>query len=223
MAQGILPDTSQPATIGDLNVDVMLEREVTFDSEITEYPVEDGFPVSDHVTRKPMKLSLTVVCTPTPVVGNASQSRMNDVANAIQKMYKAAEPITVKTADAIYENMVLTHAPLPLSVSNGYCYKMQVDLVQVRKAQAKSEDVPEGSTASEASAMSGTTEKDMGQASQQNIGTGFETIENTSVVEVNTKPYDGSVGGNINTGMEQTAMMAAEMIVGNLVGRAWRA
>lgn len=219
---GILPDATQPATIGDLQVDVILEREVSFDSEVTEYPVEDGFPISDHVTRRPMTLTMTVICTPTPVSGSADPSRMNDVANAIQNMYKKAEPLTVTVPDAIYENMMLTHAPLPRNVQDGYCYRMQVDFVQIRKAQAKSEEVPEGNTSNDASAMSGQTEKDIGQASQQNIGTGFQTTDNTSTSEINTKPYDRSAGGEINTGMEQTAMMAVEMLTGTLIGSGWR-
>lgn len=218
---GILPDATQKAKIGDLEVDVILERETSFDCEVTEYPVEDGFPISDHVTRRPMALTMTVVCTPTPVSGGASPSRMNEVANAIQNMYKKAEPLTVTVPDAIYENMILTHAPLPRNVQDGYCYRMQIDLVQIRKAQAKSEEVPEGDTAPEADAMSGETGKDMGQASQSNIGTGFETVENTS--SINTKPMDSSMGGEINTGMEQTAMAAVEMLTGSLIGSGWRA
>jgi len=218
---GILPDTTQPAKIGDLAVDVVISRETTFESQVTEYPVEDGFPISDHVTRNPMTLTMTVVCTPTPVNGSANPSRMNDVANAIQNMYKKAEPLTVTLPDAIYENMILTHAPLPRTVEDGYCYKMQIDLVQVRKAQAKAEEVPEGDTASEADAMSGETGKDAGQASQSNIGTGFETVENTS--SINTKPVDNANNGEINTGMEQTAMAAASMLQETLLGSSWRA
>ena len=64
---GILPPLVQPATIGDLSCDVVISRTTTFESEVTEYPVEDGFSISDHVTRKPLKLSLDVLFTPTPV------------------------------------------------------------------------------------------------------------------------------------------------------------
>ena len=63
----ITRDITEPATIADLKVDVVLSKETTFDSEVTQYPVEDGFPVADHVTRNPMQLTMEVVCTPTPV------------------------------------------------------------------------------------------------------------------------------------------------------------
>ena len=220
--QRIMPEITQQATIGDLKVDVVLERETVFDSEVTEYPVEGGFPVHDHVTRKPMKLSLLVVCTPTPVVGSPSQSRMNEVVNTIQNMYKAAEPVTVTLPDAIYRDMVMVHAPLPRNVKDGYCYRMQIDLVQIRKAKAKSEEIPEGNTSSDAGSMSGTSEKDTGAASQKDIGTGLKTVDNKATVEVNTAPQDKSAAGQIDTGKEQTASMAAQAIVSSLVGRLWR-
>lgn len=218
----IMPEITQQATIGDLKVDVVLERETTFDSEVTEYPVEGGFPIHDHVTRKPMKLSLLVVCTPTPVTGSPSQSRMNEVMNTIQSMYKAAEPVTVTLPDAIYRDMVMVHAPLPRTVRDGYCYRMQIDLVQIRKAKAKSEEIPEGNTSGEADSMSGTSEKDTGAASQKDIGTGLKTVDNTATVEINTAPQDRTTGGQLDTGKEQTANMVAQTLVACLVGRLWR-
>lgn len=209
--------TATPAKIGSLNCDVILEREATYDSRVTEYPVEDGFPISDHVTRNPLTLTMTVICTPTPLSG-AKPSRMNSVANAIKNIYKAGEPITVTVPDAIYENMVMTHAPLPRNVRDGVCYRMQLDFVQVRKAQAKTEEVPEGNTSSEASAMSGETGKDAGQASQVDIGAG---VDDTS--SINTKPLGNTNGGDFTTGYEQTATAAIEMIQNTMVGTSWRA
>ena len=87
----ITRDITEPATIADLKVDAVISKETTFDSEVTQYPVEDGFPVADHVTRNPMQLTMEVVCTPTPVTFfadlGANQNRLNEVTNAIMKIY----------------------------------------------------------------------------------------------------------------------------------------
>lgn len=212
----ITRDITEPATIGDLQVDVVVSKETTFDSEVTQYPVEDGFPVADHVTRNPMGLTMEVVCTPTPVTFfadlGANQNRLNEVTNAIMKIYNEGDPITVKTADAIYKDMVMTHAPLPRTVDDGLCYKMQLDFVHVRRVKPKTEDVPEGQTSSEAEGKAGESEKDGGTADQNDIGTGMTTVDNTATVEVDTSFQDYSNMGNILTGREITAYVCASVI-----------
>ena len=212
----ITRDITEPATIGDLQVDVVVSKETAFDSEVTQYPVEDGFPVADHVTRNPMALTMEVVCTPTPVTFfadlGANQNRLNEVTNAIMKIYNEGDPITVKTADAIYKDMVMTHAPLPRTVDDGLCYKMQLDFVHVRRVKPKTEDVPEGQTSSEAEGKAGESEKDGGTADQNDIGTGMTTVDNTATVEVDTSFQDYSNMGNILTGQEITAFVCASVI-----------
>lgn len=209
----LMQEITEPTTIGDLQVDAVLSKEVTLDSEATEYPVEDGFPVADHVTRKPMQLTMEVVCTPTPVqffdLLGINQNRLNEVANALQDIYNKAEPIKIKTADAIYTDMIMTHAPLPRKVEDGLCYRMQIDFVHVRRVKPKTEDIPEGQGSSEAEGKSGESEKDGGAADQNEIGTGMTTIDNTETVDIDTSFMDASNSGSIMTGNELTAYAAA--------------
>ncbi|WP_301860195.1 phage baseplate protein, partial [uncultured Megasphaera sp.] len=180
-SRGILPNVTEPAQIGPyLTVDVVMSRETKFDSEVSEYPVEDGFPIADHVTRKPMTLSLDVVFTPTPVthmqrfIGAHS---LNSVTNTLMQIYQAGEPVTIKMVDAIYTDMVMTSAPLPKNVDNGYCYRCQLEFTHVRRVVQRTEDVPEEYAQNDAAGKAGTTEKDGGAAFTSNIGTGLQTVE----------------------------------------------
>lgn len=228
----IMYEVKQPATIGDLQVDVILDRETTYDSDVTEFPVEDGFPIADHVERKPLRLSMTVVCTPTPVQWfkelGASSSRMNEVVAAIADIYKKAEPITITTPDAIYTDMVMLHAPLPRNVQDGYCYRMQLDFVHVRKAKQRTEQISPADTTGEASGSAGETEADAGAASQTDIGSGVKLVDNdagmyeTDLFPVDTDMSGKAVAGEIETRKEQTAHAAALAIMMSLVGMVWR-
>ena len=109
----VLPKLVEPAQIGDyLECDVILSRTTDFSAEVTEYPVEDGFSISDHCIRKPLKLQLEVLFTPTPVTWwNAAFGgklhTLNRVINAIMDIWKKGEPVTIKLVDAIYEDMTL--------------------------------------------------------------------------------------------------------------------
>lgn len=230
--QKIMQEVTQPATIGDLKVDAIIERETTYDSDVTEYPVEDGFPISDHVTRKPLKLTMTVICTPTPVQWfkemGASATRMNEVVEAIAEIYKKAEPITITTPDAIYKDMIMTHAPLPRNVTDGYCYKMQIDFVHVRKAKQKTEQISESNTEGEIQGSAGESEKDAGAASQTEIGSGVTLIKNesgtysTDLEVADTTSAGRTVDGAIETRKEQTAHAAAMAAINSLIGQLWR-
>lgn len=209
----------EKSKIGDLEVDAIIERTTNLNSDVTEYPVEDGFPISEHVTRQPITLSMTVVCTPTPVkAGDAdsdkSQPWTEDEVNTLQgtadklhEIYKKGEPIEITTPDAIYKDMVMTQAPLPRSVQDGVCYRMSLEFKHVRIVKEKTEDVSD-----EAKESAGETEKDAGSASQTEIGTGMETRDNQSVIKVqsNTAGYEAS--GVENTGSEITASTAAESV-----------
>ena len=228
----IMYDVTQPATIGDLKVDVILERETTYESDATEYPVEDGFPISDHVERKPLRLSLTVICTPTPVQWfselGASSSRMNEVVEKIAAIYQKAEPITITTPDAIYTDMIMLHAPLPRNVSDGYCYRMQLDFAHIRKAKRRTESVSENNTDGETQESAGETEKDAGSASQTEIGSGVTLVKNESgtysadLETADTSSAGKIVAGEIDTRKEQTAHAAATAVISALVGTVWR-
>ena len=204
---------SVPAKIGDnLEVDVLIDRQTTFDTEVTENPVEDGFPVSDHVTRKPMELTMTCVFTPTPVTyagRNSSNGRLAQVARELQEIYKKGEPLTVTLPDAIYPNMIMKRAPLTRSVQDGVAYRLQIDFVQVRIVKQKTAEVSEDESSAEASGMAGESEKDMGAANQQEIGTGMIVVDNESVISANTQAADYANAGDISTKKEFTANAAA--------------
>lgn len=52
---------------GVLVADMLAEAQITDASELTQYAIEDGSLISDHVIRQPRTLSLTLVQTETPI------------------------------------------------------------------------------------------------------------------------------------------------------------
>ena len=219
----ILPKLTQPAKIGDaLTCDVVISRETKFESGVTEYPVEDGFSVADHVIRKPMGLTLDVLFTPTPVTWFGSSfgatNSMNNVVNQIMDIYRKAEPITITLVDAIYTDMVMISAPLPRNVENGYCYKCQLSFKHVRRVVQRTEDVPQEYADNEAAGKAGATEKNGGAASQQDIGTGMVIVDpstnngKSQLPGMMTDSVDLSQYGSIGTGIEASAYIASSSL-----------
>lgn len=202
------------ATIGDnLTIDVLIDYETNYKSNATQYPVEDGFPVADHVTREPITLSMTALFTPSSLL-SPNPNKLENVQAAIEAIYKAGEPVTVVLPSAIYPNMLLTSAPLPRNVQNGICYKCNLQFTQVRRVTARTEDIPEDSASEEAKGSAGTTETDAGNASQTEIGTGVILASDS----IDTSAADYTAAGQIQTGKEITAQTATNAIKNTIAG-----
>lgn len=230
---GILPKLTQPAQIGDmLECDVILSRTTTFESEVTQFPVEDGFSISDHCIRKPMKLTLEVLFTPTPVTWflaalGGSRHSLNRVIDAVMDIWKKGEPVTIKLVDAIYTDMVMTSAPMPRRTEDGYCYKAILEFQHVRRVTQRTEDIPEDGCNADAKGKAGQTGKDGGMAATEEIGTGLQTIDPSTVndaesgdiwAQIATGNVDLSQFGAIGVGLEHTAAMATVSIAQSMGG-----
>lgn len=230
---GILPKLTQPAQIGDmLECDVILSRTTTFESEVTQFPVEDGFSISDHCIRKPMKLTLEVLFTPTPVTWflaalGGSRHSLNRVIDAVMDIWKKGDPVTIKLVDAIYTDMIMTSAPMPRRTEDGYCYKAILEFQHVRRVTQRTEDIPEDGCNADAQGKAGQTGKDGGMAATEEIGTGLQTIDPSTVndaesgdiwTQIATGNVDLSQFGAIGVGLEHTAAMATVSIAQSMGG-----
>jgi hypothetical protein len=146
-AQFLFVPPREPTKIGVIEVDVMIESEFNLESEVSEYPVEDGFVISDNVTQKPIKLSLVVMISPMPVTWyeNFKETAQDRVFNAVDELYwiwQRREPITIVTKLNVWENMVMTSCPIRRTKEDGIALKAAIDFVQIIKVDTKIEQIP---------------------------------------------------------------------------------
>lgn len=192
----------EPTKIGAIECDVLVELETTLASEVTEHPVEDGFPVHDHVIRKPVKLSMVVVISNSPVTwydrfGGPSPERMSDALVKFEEIYKTGQPITIVTSEKIYENMVMTDAKFRKSKENGRVLRVPLELTQIRKVQVRQVDIPPEYVHALTKGKAGETGKDAGTAAQTDIGTGGDgtNSSNNTTASKSKSILKGFLGG----------------------------
>ena len=215
--------TIVPATIGDLQVDCVVDHITSFDSSVTEHPIEGGFVIADHVSRQPMKLSVTVIITPTPVsyfriMGGSNPDRLGEASAYFEQVHLKGEPITIVLPDRICENMVMTSCPLPRNVQNGFCYRLGLEFTHVTIVSQKTEEIPEQNASGDAVGKAGATGTDAGASSQVNIGTGLIVRDNKKYLALNTNQIDLRNLGQIQTGIELTASRCAYSVYRSLGG-----
>lgn len=214
--------TIVPATIGDLQVDCVVDHVTTFNSQVTEHPIENGFVIADHVARQAMTLSLTVIITPTPVSYfrqlGANPDRLGEAIAYFEQLWLNGEPVTVTIPSGIYQDMVMTSCPLPRNVQNGFCYRVALEFKHVVIVSQKTEEIPEQNASGDAVGKAGATGTDAGASSQVNIGSGLIVRNNKNYIALNTNQIDLRNLGQIQTGIELTASRAAYSVYRSLGG-----
>ncbi|MBQ1760112.1 MAG: hypothetical protein IIZ94_10565 [Prevotella sp.] len=216
-------NTTVPATIGDMQVDCVIDHVTNFSSNVTEHPIEGGFVIADHVSRQAMKLSVTVVITPTPVsyfriMGGSNPDRLSEASAYFEQLHLNGEPITIVLPDRICENMVMTSCPLPRNVQDGFCYRLALEFTHVTIVSQKTEEIPEQNASGDAVGKAGATGTDAGASSQVNIGTGLVVRDNKNYLALNTNQIDLRNLGQIQTGIELTASRCAYSVYRSLGG-----
>ena len=214
--------TIVPATIGDLQVDCVVDHTTAFNSSVTEHPIEGGFVIADHIARQAMTLSLTVIITPTPVSYfrqlGSNPDRLGEAIAYFEQLWLNGEPVTVTIPSGIYQDMVMTSCPLPRNVKDGFCYRVALEFKHVVIVSQKTEEIPEQNASGDAVGKAGATGTDAGASSQVSIGSGLIVRDNKKYLAINTNQIDLRNLGQIQTGIELTASRAAYSVYRSLGG-----
>lgn len=105
-----------PTQIGVLTLDVTVEEEHHFDADVTEFPVEGGAVITDHVRLNPRRLTLTGFVTDTPLSSlglSLGRSRSASAFFALETMWQLRIPFVVVSQLRIYRNMVIESLSVP--------------------------------------------------------------------------------------------------------------
>lgn len=105
-------------TINGFAIDASLSEDHTFDNEITEYPIEDGSVITDHVRRKPTQVVIEGLVSDTPLetIAALREAGTKPSADALQELLGISddgEPVTIETSLQTYTQMMLLSLVIP--------------------------------------------------------------------------------------------------------------
>jgi hypothetical protein len=88
--------------IGELIIDLAQKQEINYSNKITEFPIEEGAYISDHVIVRPTKLVLqgSIVDNTFDIVGNVQQITNIFTGNIANNLLNAVKGVSVKQATA---------------------------------------------------------------------------------------------------------------------------
>ena len=132
-------------TIDGYSIDASVSEQHSFDSEVTEFPVESGSNITDNVRPKPIKITIEGVVSDTPI-GKIADLRFRDKILSdsddpfvpsedalahLLKVRDSREPVTVETSLKRFDSMVLTSLDIPRTSDTGHALKFTAAFQQV--------------------------------------------------------------------------------------------
>jgi hypothetical protein len=122
--------------INDFAIDAAITEDHTFESEVTEHPVETGADITDHARAKPVQISLEGIVSNTPIGAVADLRTEGTLPSAearalMRKIRDDREPITIVSTVRVYKNMMLLSLSESRSAETGEAYRFRATFKEV--------------------------------------------------------------------------------------------
>lgn len=129
--------------VDNFEIDAVVSEDVALDSDVTEYPVEEGANNADHFRPLPDAVMLDCIVSDTPigplatrraVSGLALLKPSDEVYSRLKAIREERRLVTVETGLDIYTNMALRGLSVPRSARDGKSIRFQAAFVKVLSA-----------------------------------------------------------------------------------------
>lgn len=129
--------------IGAIPLDCLLSERTQLDSRVTDYTVESGAIISDHIQKRPEVLNLTGTITAAGILvfGGGGRSKLIAAKDQFRTIHDQSVPITVVTGMDLYEDFALQS--LSISRDNGGVkYNIDCTLKHINTVKLQKTDIP---------------------------------------------------------------------------------
>jgi len=138
---------TRPASIGGVEFDVLVSSNETLSAEVPDYPVEDGFSVTDTIITKPKELNMTLYLSDNPVTWynrlGSGPGRVQMVEEQLRSLFAERKLLTVLTSTDRYQNMCITSVGIEKTKENGSGRGISVSMKQVSITGRQTAGVPD--------------------------------------------------------------------------------
>jgi hypothetical protein len=176
-------------SVGGVEIDVARLEDHTYESEVTQYPIETGASVSDFIRNRPERVTIQgfVSNSPVRILGGTLGSLVRGevpnnaelVFNQLVALHEAREPITIVTGVKTYESMAIERLTIPRDRDTGEAINFTIEAVKIIKAASVLVVLPNIDTTKAGSQGASTTDQGKQTAKTANE----QTTQKTSVLK----------------------------------------
>ena len=169
---GFLQVNPETFDVIEVELDASISESHKFTADVTDNPVEGGSVVSDHITLKPIELTIDGMITDSPIsfltgvvdVLSGGESRSQQGFDALIALRDSRQLFTVQTGLRAYENMAMTSLTIPRRADIGQALRFQMQVRQLTIVESETVDIPPEQVAA-ANADAAQSEADKGKQS----------------------------------------------------------
>lgn len=122
-----------------LDFDAVLQETDTDEAEITEFPVEEGLPTSDTIRRKPASVSLEVLLSDEPAIGEDAETGRADTAyRALLNAQQLGRAVALSGGRRRYPVMGIASIGMTRDAATAGVVRLAITLREVRAVRAES-------------------------------------------------------------------------------------
>lgn len=129
--------------IGGIPLDALLTEDTELTANVTNYPVEDGSSISDHITQEPERLAMSGVITAAGIIllGAGGRSKLIQAKEALRQIHEQRLPITLVTGMDIYTDYGMSNAKISRT-NQGEKLSITCEFQKIRKVALHQADIP---------------------------------------------------------------------------------
>lgn len=156
--------------IQSLDLDVVVSESHTLQNKITQFPVEEGSPITDHIRSQPDRLTMSCFITETPILqalqefetlerltSQAEQFSQLDSTKTLVSFLileelakgplddtgrRAPELLTVVSGLKVYTDMAIENVSIPRSQGTGASLRFTASFIKVRVVNSRTVELP---------------------------------------------------------------------------------
>ncbi len=142
------------STVGNLELDAVLDEGHSWEATVTTSPVEKGSDITDSIQMQPERLTVRGFVSDSPLVasatvagvvnGGAVGNRTQAVFELLRRLMEARELVTVYTKYRIYTDMAIKSVDIPRSPEVGEALEFTMEFVKVRLVSTQLVELPKG-------------------------------------------------------------------------------
>ncbi|MFZ7222726.1 phage baseplate protein [Avibacterium avium] len=153
-------------TIGVLELDALLTESTSLSSQITEYPVEDGTVISDHITQESERLSLSGVITGAGTLFNVGLGKYKLISakETLRELHANRELITIVTGLDVYQDFAIESIEIERNSDDGERLNVTAEFRKINKVSLRKEEMPPEKTSPSVKGKTGKTKAQVGKA-----------------------------------------------------------
>lgn len=157
-------------TIGVLELDALLTESTSLSSQITEYPVEDGTVISDHIMQESERLSLSGVITGAGTLFNIGLGKYKLIAakETLRELHAKRELVTIVTGLDVYTDFAIESIEIERNNEDGERLNISAEFRKINKVTLRTEEMPPEKANDAIKGKAGQTKAKAGKAQTSN-------------------------------------------------------